>query len=142
MTDEQKKIYGLKDRLEHVTMQYAQRFAQKHGLPDFDGWVADRAGGVAYFGSIMVDFEDIRVDVDGKDGLQYPPVIWEGYHKMCEESSEDCCYHAYIMGYRTKDMHPWWHRLIIKVLKRYLTYYCQRLVRISDMLIVKTDGKY
>lgn len=121
---ESKKIYSIKERLEKVTSIYCMRFAKKHALPDFEGWVSGKAATTAFFGAIAVNFDEIQIDIDE----HLHPSIWEGYHKMCESSHEDCNFNSYILGWRPQGKLPFLHRLIVKYLKAYLTYYCKRLI--------------
>jgi hypothetical protein len=44
-------------------MDYIMRFCEKHDL-NFEGWVGDRVGGTAEIGDMLLDFSDIRYDID------------------------------------------------------------------------------
>ena len=54
-----------KDRYEKLCMEYVLRFCEKHAL-NFEGWVADRVGEPAEIGDMLLDFSDIRFDLDSE----------------------------------------------------------------------------
>ena len=58
-----KENQALQDRFRSVCMDYIMRFCEKHDL-NFEGWVGDRVGGTAEIGVMLLDFSDIRFDVD------------------------------------------------------------------------------
>ena len=58
-----KENQARQDRFRSVCMDYIMRFCEKHDL-NFDGWVGDRVGGTAEIGDMLLDFSDIRFDVD------------------------------------------------------------------------------
>ena len=135
---EKQKIYNYRERFEHICNQYAYVFGKKHGLPEFtNDWVANRVGDVAYYGNVMVNFDEIKTDIDGK----IPAFIWDGYRKTCDRDAEDCCYYSYLIGFRPTAHYPWWHRLIVRLTKNYLTYYCLRLRRIGDTLDIYAESQ-
>ena len=57
------KELNRKDRFNSICMEYVLRFCEKHDL-NFEGWVGDRVGGTAEIGDMLLDFSDIRYDID------------------------------------------------------------------------------
>ena len=58
-----KENQARQDRFRSVCMDYIMRFCEKHDL-NFEGWVGDRVGGTAEIGDMLLDFSDIRYDID------------------------------------------------------------------------------
>lgn len=55
----------LKKDFAEIAALYIYKFRIKHEL-DFDYWVADRVGEIAFFGDYCFSFNDIRFDIDNK----------------------------------------------------------------------------
>ena len=53
----------LKEQFNEITKEYVSLFSKKHDI-EFDGWIGDNVGEIAFFADYFVDFEDIRYDID------------------------------------------------------------------------------
>jgi len=60
-----KETQEIKQKYEKLCMEYVLRFCEKHDL-NFEGWVADRVGETAEIGDMLLDFSDIRFDLDSE----------------------------------------------------------------------------
>lgn len=54
---------SLKQRFEDICTEYIKAFCKKQEM-EFNGWVGDSVGEVAYIEDYYLNFDDIRLDVD------------------------------------------------------------------------------
>lgn len=71
-----KENQALQDRFRSVCMDYIMRFCEKHDL-NFEGWVADRVGETAEISDMLLDFSDIRFDVDTEQVVGKIETWWD-----------------------------------------------------------------
>ena len=59
------KNLSLKERYETLVDIYIDHFCKKHDC-EFEWWVADRIGEIAYVNGYYIQFDDLRLDIDEK----------------------------------------------------------------------------
>jgi len=71
-----------KKRYEKICNNYALKFAKKHGF-QFDGWIGDRVGEWAVMGDYVIDFVNIKYDIDNKC-IEPAYIKWVDYTETTE----------------------------------------------------------
>jgi len=101
-----RKVFKIKEKLTHslnsAITEYVMIFCDKHNL-QFIGWVGNKVGERVLLGDYVVDFRDIRIDLE-TDQKAEAFIKWYDYN--LEEAStqkEDKTfinYESWIKGYR------------------------------------------
>ena len=95
----------LKQRYESIATAYLNKFIKKQDL-DFDGWVSDDIGGIAFFCcQYFFNLDDIRYDIDNncEKGLI---LRWQedGVDYHMKGNTDTINYHSYHKGLRYEDL--------------------------------------
>lgn len=90
----------LKQKYEEVCNEYVKRFCKKQGI-EFDGWVANIVGEVAYCNDFYFNFQDIVLDVNSK---QPKGLIIDWYYDSIDNHPKAINYYSYIKGLRFSDL--------------------------------------
>ena len=95
----------LKQRYESVAIAYLNKFIRKQVL-DFDGWVGDDIGGIAYFCcQYFFNLDDIRYDIDNECEVGLI-LRWQedGVEHDMNGFFDDINYRSYHNGLRYEDL--------------------------------------
>lgn len=84
-----------KQRFENCIMQYIEKFCKKHSL-EFEGWIGDYFGEVAYLSDLTVDMNDIRFDIDNNIDKH----LYKEHYYYNLENSKTINYRSYVKGAR------------------------------------------
>lgn len=86
---------NIKQRYENCVMKYVEMFCNKHEL-DYDGWIGDYFGEVAYLSDIIADMNDIRFDIDNNIDKH----LYKEHYYYNLENSKTINYRSYVKGAR------------------------------------------
>lgn len=93
-------INDLKKQYELVCNEYVKIFCKKQEL-DFEGWVGDTVGGIAYCSDFYFNFHDIVWDVNSK---QPKGAIIDWYYGNLDMPEKSINYFSYTKGLRVSDL--------------------------------------
>lgn len=95
------KLNKLKKQYEFVCNEYVTKFCNKQEL-DFDGWVGDNIGCIAYFGDVFFfNFQDIVWDINTK---QKKGLIIEWLYESIDNAENSINYYSYTKGLRYENI--------------------------------------
>ena len=86
---------NIKQRYENCVMQYIEKFCKKHEL-EFEGWIGNYFGEIAYLSDMVVDFYDIRLDIDNNIDKK----TFKEYYYYNLENGKTINYRSYLKGAR------------------------------------------
>lgn len=95
-----KKINQLKNQYEFVCNAYATIFCNKQDM-NFEGWVGNTVGGIAYCNDFYFDFQDIVLDINFN---QPKGLIVDWYYENLENPGKSINYYSYTKGLRVSDL--------------------------------------
>lgn len=87
---------GLEKKYISVCNKYIKKFCKKQDV-DFEGWVGDIVGGIAYCGDFFFNFHDIALDVNTE---QKKGLIFDWYNATIETPEKAINYYSYTKGLR------------------------------------------
>jgi hypothetical protein len=90
------KLDTLKRQYEFACNEYAKRFCNKQEM-NFEGWVRDVVGGIAYCNDFLFNFQDIVWDINSK---QPKGAIIDWYYSNLEHPEKSINYYSYTKGLR------------------------------------------
>ena len=96
-------IKSIKKEYEKVVKKYIYYFSKQQNL-NFDGWVGDEIGGIAWFGDIAFNFSDIMMHLNTNQPKEN--IIQWHFDNIENHQKTLINYKSYIMGLRIKDMPP------------------------------------
>jgi hypothetical protein len=94
------KLNNLKKQYEFVCNEYVTKFCNKQKM-DFEGWVGDTVGGIAYCSDFYFNFQDIVWDLNSK---QTQGAIVDWYYSCLEEAEKSINYYSYTKGLTVSDL--------------------------------------
>ncbi len=94
------KLNELKKQYEFVCNEYVTKFCNKQEM-DFEGWVGDTIGGIAYCNDFYFNFQDIVWDINSK---QPKGVIIDWYYENLEIPEKSINYFSYTKGLRVSEL--------------------------------------
>lgn len=94
------KLNELKKQYEFVCNEYVTKFCNKQEM-DFNGWVGDMVGYIAYCNDFYFNFHDIVLDVNSK---QPKEAIVDWYYGNLEIPENSINYFSYTQGLRVLDV--------------------------------------
>ena len=94
------KLNELKKQYEFVCNEYVTKFCNKQEM-DFEGWVGDTIGGIAYCNDFYFNFQDIVWDVNSK---QPKGAIVDWYYENLEIPEKSINYFSYTKGLRVSEL--------------------------------------
>lgn len=94
------KLNELKKQYEFVCNEYVVKFCNKQEM-EFEGWVGDTIGGIAYCNDFYFNFQDIVWDINSK---QPKGAIIDWYYKNLEEEGKSINYFSYTKGLRVSEL--------------------------------------
>lgn len=95
-----KELNELKNKYELICNDYVIFFCNKQEM-DFEGWVGDVVGGIAYCNDFFFDFLNIVLDINSK---QPKGLIVDWYYENMENPEKSINYHSYTKGLRISDL--------------------------------------
>lgn len=90
----------LKKQYEFACNEYIKRFCKKQEM-DFEGWVGDTIGSVAYCNDFYFNLQDIVLDINSK---QPKGAIVTWYYENLETPENAINYYSYTKGLRVSDI--------------------------------------
>jgi hypothetical protein len=87
---------NLKIKYEKICHQYIEKFCEKNEL-DFEGWVGDIVGSIAYCSDMFLNFQDIVWDINSD---QPKRLIVEWYYNSVDNPLKSINYYSYTKGFR------------------------------------------
>ena len=94
------KLNELKKQYEFVCNEYVTKFCNKQEM-DFEGWVGDTIGGIAYCNDFYFNFQDIVWDINSK---QPKGAIVDWYYENLEKPEKSINYFSYTKGLRVSEL--------------------------------------
>ena len=94
------KISKLKNKYENICNKYISLFCIKQEM-DFEGWIGDDIGGIAYCNDFFFNFSDIVLDINTN---QPKGKIIDWYYDNLESTDNSINYYSYIKGLRVKEL--------------------------------------
>lgn len=89
---------NLQKEYNSICEKYMSQFCKKQEI-DFEGWVGDIVGSIAYCGDFYFSFQDIVWDINSE---QNKGLIIEWYYSTLNNPSEAINYYSYTKGLRVK----------------------------------------
>ena len=91
----------LKEKYEFIVNEYIKEFCDKQEL-DFDFWLGDQIGGIAFFGdALFFNFTDIVFDINSE---QPKNLIIDWIYDSIDNSDVRINYYSYSKGLRFNDL--------------------------------------
>ena len=94
------KLNELKKQYKFVCDEYVAKFCDKQEM-DFEGWVGDKMGGIAYCNDFYFDFQDIVLDINSK---QPKSAIVDWYYENLDTPEKSINYFSYTKGLRVSEL--------------------------------------
>jgi hypothetical protein len=100
MKKETIKLNELQKQYEFVCNEYVGRFCNKQEM-EFEGWVGNTIGEIAYCNDFYFSFQDIVLDMNSK---QPKGAIIDWYYENLDIPEKHINYLSYIKGLRVSDL--------------------------------------